>query len=76
MVTARVFVYVGDMISTGGGFKATVTVRTSVAGIKFRECGELLCGKLFPLTLKGTVCKSCVVQCLFMGVKWDGRERK
>ena len=36
----------------GGGCDAAVTDRTRCVWIKFRECGELLYGRRFPLRLK------------------------
>ena len=37
-----------------------MTARTICGWLKFRECGELLYGRRFPLNLKGTVHKSYV----------------
>ena len=46
------------MVSVSGGCEAVVTVRTRCWLVNFRECGELLCGRTFPLKLKGAVYKS------------------
>ena len=37
-----------------------VTARTRCESVKFREYGELLYGRRFPLRLKGSVYKSCI----------------
>ena len=37
-----------------------MTVRTICWWVKFGECGEFLCGRRFPLKLKGVVYKSYV----------------
>ena len=41
------FCYLGDRLNASGGSEAAVTARTRIAWIKFRECGELLCGRKF-----------------------------
>ena len=51
--TVREFTYLGDMVSAGGGCEAAVTARTGCWWVKLRECSELLCGRTFPLKLKG-----------------------
>ena len=56
--TVREFTYLGDSESAGGGCKATVTARTRCGWVKFRECGELLHGRRFPLKLKVVLHKS------------------
>ena len=43
----------------GGGCEAAVTARTTCGRVKFRECGELMYGRRFPLWLKGTVYELC-----------------
>ena len=44
--------------SAGGGCEAAVTARTRCEWVKFRECGKLLYGRRFPLSLKGAVYES------------------
>ena len=50
METVRGFSYLFDRFSVGGGCEAAVIARTRHGWVKFRECCELLCGKLFPLS--------------------------
>ena len=57
--TVRELTYLGDRVSVGEGCEAAVTARTRCGWVMFRECGELLYGKRFPLKLKGAVCRSC-----------------
>ena len=47
------FTHHGDWVSAGGECEATVTARTRCGWVKFRECGELLYGRRFPLKLNG-----------------------
>ena len=58
--TVREFTYLSDMVSAGGGCEAAVTATTNFGWVKFRECGELLYGRIFPLRLIGAVHKSYV----------------
>ena len=53
------FCYLGDRLNASGGSEAVVTARTRIGWIKFRECGELLCGRKFSLKIKGKVYQSC-----------------
>ena len=46
--TVREFTYLGARVSAGGRYEAAVTARAKCKWIKFRECGELLCGRRFP----------------------------
>ena len=55
METVRELTYLGDRMSAGGGREAAVTVRTRCAWVKCRECGELVYGERFILSLKQTV---------------------
>ena len=57
METGSELTYLGDRVSAGG-CEAAVTARTKHGWAKFRECGELLYGRRFPLKLKGAVYKS------------------
>ena len=53
--TVRDCTYHGDRVSAGGGCEAAVTARTRCGWVRFSECDELLCGRRFPLNLKGAV---------------------
>ena len=64
--TVREFIYLGDWVSVVGGCKAAVTVITRCGWVKFRECGELLYGRL-PLRLIGAVHKSYVRSAILYG---------
>ena len=50
--TVGEFSYLGDRLSAGGGCVAAMTAKTRCRWVKFRECGELLYGRCFPLKLK------------------------
>ena len=56
--TVQEFTYLGGRVSAGGGCEAAVTARTICGWVKSMECGELLCGRRFPLKLKGAVHKN------------------
>ena len=79
METVREFTYLGDRVSAGGGCETAVTARTSCGWAKFRECGELLYGRRYPLRLKGAVDKSYVRPAMLYGseawrlkkVRWE-----
>ena len=58
METVRIFTYLDDRMSAGGGCDAAVTVRTTCWWVMYRECFELLYDRRFPLRLKGAVYKS------------------
>ena len=55
--TVSEFTYLGDRVSAGGGCESVVNARTRCGWIKFRECGELLNGRRFPLKLKVAIYK-------------------
>ena len=77
METVRGFTYAGDRVSAGGGCEAAVTVRTRCGWVKFRECGELLHRKIFPLRLKQAVYKSYVSPAmLYESDAWCLKERE
>ena len=59
--TLREFTYFGDRENAGGGCEAAVTARTKSGWVKFRECRELLYGRIFPLWLKWAVYGSYVM---------------
>ena len=44
-----------------------MTDRTWCGWVKFWECGELLCGRIFPLKLKGAVYRSYLRQAILYG---------
>ena len=52
METVRELTNLGDRVSAGGGFEVDVTVRIRCWSVKFRECGNLQCGRRCPLRLK------------------------
>ena len=45
--TVREFTYIGDRVSAGGGYEASVVSRTRCGWVKFRECCDLLYGRRF-----------------------------
>ena len=55
VVAVGVFTYHGDRVRVSGGCEAAITTRARCGWVKFRECGELLYGRRFPLRLKGAV---------------------
>ena len=64
--TVREFIYLGDMVSAGGGCEAAVTTRTRCGWDKLRQCCELLYGR-FPLKQKWAVHKSYVRPAMLCG---------
>ena len=62
--TACEFTYLGDRVSAGGGCEAA---RTRCGWVKFRECGELVYGRRFPLRPKGAVYESYVRPAILYG---------
>ena len=56
--TVRQFAYLVDRVSACGGCEAAATARTTCGWVKFRECGELLYGRIFSLGLRRAVYKS------------------
>ena len=52
---------------TGGGCEAVVTVKRRYGYDKYRERGELLYGRRFPLWLKGAVYMSYVLPAILFG---------
>ena len=59
--------YLGDGVCAGGGCEAAVTARTRCGWVEFRECGELLYERRFPLRLKGAVYGSYVCLTILFG---------
>ena len=67
----REFTYLGDRVSAGRGCEAAVSARTRYGWGKFRECGELLYGMMFPPWQKGAVYKIYVKPAiLYVSVAW------
>ena len=62
--TVQEFTYLGDRVSAGGGFEAGVTATTRCGWVKRTECGELLCGRRFSLSLNVAVYKCCVTSAI------------
>ena len=67
MEIVREFTYFGDRVSAGEGCEAVVTARTRCGWVKFREFGELLYGRGFPLRLKLDVKKNCAKPIILYG---------
>ena len=65
--TVREFSYLGDTLSESGGCEVAVTSRARLGWMKFRECGEILIGRRYPLMLKGAVYKSYVRPAILYG---------
>ena len=61
------FTYLGDRVSAGGGCVAAVISKTRFWWVMFRECCELLHGRIFPLTQKGAVYSSHVRPAILYG---------
>ena len=54
-------------MNAGGGCEAAVATRRRCGWVRYRECGELLYGRRFPLWLKGVVYKSYVKPTMLYG---------
>ena len=54
-------------MSAGGGCEAAVTGRIRCGWVKFRECGELLYGRRYPVKLKAAVYESYVRPAILHG---------
>ena len=67
VVTVRVFTYLCDKVSTGGGYEATLTASTRCGWVKCMKCSEMVCGRKFPLMLKGAVYQNYVRPALLYG---------
>ena len=61
------FTYIYDRVNSFGGCEAAVSARTRCGWVKFRECGEFLYGRRFPLRLKGAVYVSYVRPAMLYG---------
>ena len=70
-------VYLRDRLNASGRSEAAVTARTRIGWIKFRECGELLCGRKFLLKMKGKIYLSCIRSAMLYGSEmWCLRENE
>ena len=49
--TVKEFTYLGDRVSVVGGCESAVIARTRCGWVNFRECGDFMCGRKFPLRL-------------------------
>ena len=58
--TVKGFRYLGDRLNAIGGCETAVTSRVRIGWMKFRKCGELLCGRRFSLRMEEMVYRSCV----------------
>ena len=77
METVTELTYLGDRINSGGGCEAAVTSRIRLGWAKLRECQDLLCGKKFPLKIKGIAYKSCVRSAILHGSEtWSVSQNK
>ena len=65
--TVKGFCYLGDRLNASGGCETAVTSRVRIGWMKFRECGELLRGRRFSLTMKGMVYRTCVRSAMLYG---------
>ena len=65
--TVNGFCYLGDRLNASGGCEAAVTARVRIDWARFRECGELLLGNMFPLKMKGKVYRCCVRSAILYG---------
>ena len=71
------FCYLMDRLNASGGSEAAVTARMRIGWIKFRECGELLCGRKFLLKMKRKIYQSCIRSAMLYGSKtWCLRENE
>ena len=61
------FCYFGDRLNASGGSEAAVVARMTIGWIKFRECGKLLHGRKFSLTIKARIYQSCVRSAMLYG---------
>ena len=50
--TVKEFCYLGDEVIADGGCEAAVTARARFGWVKFKECGEQLRRRRFPLKVK------------------------
>ena len=66
-VEVRELTYLGGMVSAGGRCESAVTARARFWLAKFRECGELLYGKMFSLRLKVVTYNGYVDKQFFIG---------
>ena len=76
--TVKGFCYLADWLNANGGCEAAVTARTRAGWKKFRECGEILFGKiLFVDERKDILYMSYVRLAMLYGTEtWCLRENK
>ena len=67
METVGEFTYLCDRVSACGGCVAAVTARTRCGWVRFRECSELLHGRIFSQKLNGAVYESYVRPSMLYG---------
>ena len=73
--TVKGVCYLGDKFTSGGSCEAAVTARSRIGWMRFRECGELLLGRRFPLRIKGKIYRTCVSSAMLYGSEtWCLRE--
>ena len=65
--TAKGFCYLGDRLNASGGCASAVTARIRIGWVKFRECGEMLCGRRYSMKIKGRIYRSCIRSAMLYG---------
>ena len=65
--TVREFTHVGDWVNLGGGCEAAMSTKIRCGWVNVVDCGKLLYGKRFPLSIKGTVYNSYVGPAMLYG---------
>ena len=75
--TVSKFTYLGDRLNATGGCETTVTARSRIGWMKFRECSKILKGRKFSLKMKGKIYKSCIRSTmLYESEAWCLREKE
>ena len=75
--TVKGFCYLGNRLNASGGCETAVTPRVRIEWMNFRECGELLLGRRFSVTMKGMVYRSCAKSAMLYGNEtWCLRENE
>ena len=75
--TVNGFCYLGDRLNTSGGCEVAATARVKISWVGFRECGELLLGNRFPLTMKSKVYHSCITSAILYEIEtWCLKENE
>ena len=75
--TVNGFRYLGGLLNSGDGCEAAVTARVRISRVRFKECGELLLGNRFSLTMKSKVYR-CYVRSaiLYRSKAWHLKENQ